>query len=580
MISSTGGEPLQPDSGIPKSAIGKGPGKKSSKPAKTFKIEGVKADTGRLEAAKELMSAIGGRKVKKLAQNPLKTAHMGHAELLFLTLQHDFSTLDAILDAYVPSSNIQTGEQLSLDHALLMLKSCRAALRKICPELQEEQFYESVKDILFTSKPESMAGEIKKAFVKGIKSQNLKRKLPEFLTCVEVERAKTIPSTLTHACREAVETSACLSNSLSKAYLEMRDKDLYKPQIEFLESTQGSFRLGLLKKQPEVQGMLLNGHLHTVKDSQEKELAQVVRSGAFSVHGQEGPGLDRLIKEGRGVLLSNGQSRIDLCVAQALPKVTQGLELILNNDKAFRTACRAGELLYVEQSFLSTGQTKERTMCEDMKGALDFMKEHFTVVVSGDKKSEGISEEIKSPGHFVLTLYKEEMVKPITFSLRPVLFVQGVNERQTLGRIIDKQGVKYQDKINVEGLNSLLAYAQKAKMLDALGPLREHYSKESSRLAKDIEGVDFIHDAARALGGVCGLSCKTGKDRTGAEAARILARDAKKPELQKELIGGISYALTGFNTGKANGYAFNQFQFATLPPDWHLPLEYCGSGPT
>ena len=91
--------------------------------------------------------------------------------------------------------------------------------------------------------------------------------------------------------------------------------------------------------------------------------------------------------------------------------------------------------------------------------------------------------------------------------------------------------------------------------------------------------------AGRALG-IRGVSCKTGKDRTGAEVNDALASEAEKTDKTKKhnvrdkLAGGISYRITGENTGKHNAYAFNWLQQKFLPPEWFPPKQYCGGGPS
>ncbi|MEI8125358.1 MAG: hypothetical protein WCG42_06355 [Parachlamydiaceae bacterium] len=50
----------------------------------------------------------------------------------------------------------------------------------------------------------------------------------------------------------------------------------------------------------------------------------------------------------------------------------------------------------------------------------------------------------------------------------------------------------------------------------------------------------------------------------------------RKKDLQEELLAGNSYQITGLNTGKGNGYAFNIFQQSFLPSELTPPPGLCG----
>lgn len=64
-------------------------------------------------------------------------------------------------------------------------------------------------------------------------------------------------------------------------------------------------------------------------------------------------------------------------------------------------------------------------------------------------------------------------------------------------------------------------YARQAGLstTPALLALNRHYSPGTPRAAKDVEAVWLVRGAVHELGGVRGINCKSGKDRTAMEIA-------------------------------------------------------------
>lgn len=295
-------------------------------------------------------------------------------------------------------------------------------------------------------------------------------------------------------------------------------------------------------------------------------------------------------------------TREHLVVAQYLPKIAIEVQnQIANNPEALELSINSGSFLFLEQTFVSDQNSSEKAMLQDASGAIPYLNENIKIQLSNDPSQNQAVAPLKDenglevPGKFVLTVYVPKDKVPLSESQRKplgvhqILVAQGVNEFQSLGhfRISDSKET-YQDKLNKKGIEELLQAAMgRGKGEDpAIVALKEHYSLNGERAGKDIIGVNLIADAVAALGGARGISCKSGKDRTGTEASNTLSRahrsdgnenEARVKKINEELMGGNSYEITGENTGEENAYAFNKWQRPTLPEAWRPPEKFCGN---
>lgn len=532
--------------------------------AKPFITVPTPSDTPGVRLNKRTIRLAAAResKASKAALNTLDPQRHIHTENVAKTklqeLKSSFSR-DTIIE-YTPQTHVETGEQYHLENALITLISCQRAAEGFAYNSAKVK---SALESFDLNKPsKEMAKEIKKAFFGEIKTK-------EFLIQCEIERGKLLPPSLEHTFevdnKKYEEKREFIDNWASVAYLRIFDPK-YKDQISFIE--ENSVRNGSLKSPEEAQGMLLNGQVHTLS-ADKKIIGQELRSGAFCVHSNL-PEADCL----------------NLSVAQALAKITKAIELLLNDPKKVEAALDAGEILYVEQSFLSTGDSHENKMCKQMDAAMDYLTNHATVQFSETEQG------VKMDGEkLVVTIKKPKDLEIWPLRLRSILFVQGVNEKQSAAvGFFKPTAFAYQTEINQKGIKSLQEYAEKSERREDITALTSHFNN-TDQPNKDIQGVRAIRDAVEALGGVRGISCKTGKDRTAAEVNDTLAAKAAptapntpsnetKMQIRDKLAGGISFQITGQCTGKQNAYAFNRIQYEFLPPDWRPPKKYCGNVPS
>lgn len=300
-------------------------------------------------------------------------------------------------------------------------------------------------------------------------------------------------------------------------------------------------------------------------------------------------------------------ARRDLALAQALPKIVKSVEDMAKNPEALAMAVATGSFLHVEECFLSHADSDEKHMIEDMKGAMDYLREHAKIKFS-NVKTPTIQIDESDPNHEKIMILlpqtdAENISEEHEFGLEALHFTTGVNEWQSIN-----SSFKYdplQAEINTEGLNRLSDHAKKAyeALSDKAGSqvnlsearrtalreglevswisLRTHYGENESRSEKDIRGVDLRGNVIRMVGGGLGIVCKSGKDRTGVEVSRELAKDVAarlnldEEELKGKLFAGISHRITGLNTLDEDGYAFSIAQQPYLPSEITPPSSLC-----
>lgn len=311
--------------------------------------------------------------------------------------------------------------------------------------------------------------------------------------------------------------------------------------------------------------------------------------------------------------------RRDFCISQALPELLASIMKSAENPEALRIALAAGSFLHVVESLLSHLDGAERAMIEDMKGALDYLSKNVTIKFVENQPGAEISvnnDDINNPKITIslpmpqlqtpIPEYQNGFPKDVELGLTAICFNTAVNEAHTLrqlggvfvpGKYLTVE--KLQDQILAEGLNRLQAYqADAAQRLNStlstqitprFRDISNHYSEIGSRDTKDMKGMKLREDFVKFLGGQLSVKCKSGKDRTGAKICQYFSDEfssktpkerANKQKIKERLQLGISYHLTGINTGKCKGFAFNEVQQRCLPEALALPENVCGSAPS
>lgn len=293
--------------------------------------------------------------------------------------------------------------------------------------------------------------------------------------------------------------------------------------------------------------------------------------------------------------------RRDFCISQALPELIASITQSANNKQSLEAAIAAGSFLHVVEGLLSHLDGKEKAMIEDMKDVLDYLSENLSITFAdpGTKTSIEVDEGNQGKPKITLTLAAPDpSLVGHTLGLTAIYFNTAVNEMQTIGQIMGIGATELQDEIVADGLNRLYEYGLKAlperkepkapgvepeeepKALEveprpmpkrireiAFGSISDHYSERGSRKTKDIAGMKRREELVKLLGGQLSFKCKSGKDRTGVKISGFFENNTDK------LLKGISYYLTSVNTGKKQGYAFNQFQRRFIPEELTRPPE-------
>lgn len=516
-------------------------------------------------------------------------------------LSDEWSDNDSILkeiDSYNPATKLQStsGMHEPLQRSLLLLKANVEAYMAAFPEgkdvllealksdkfktllghlEQECQANPSAPELIvdFFSK-EVLSGNEKKT--KTLESETLKawgRMLPS-------SKERSFKLTLNKEVSNFEETSVHLSPIMGAEYLEKINTDKFSSQIKHIRTHHTGIRPSELRGNAEVQGMITNGHIHSLSLNGEP-VETVYRSGAFAVHHSG----------------FKGEDRLHLSIAQALPKITRSIQDMARNPEKAEVASKTGAFLHVEQSFLSDLEKKEETMIQDMNRAIEHIREHALIKFG---HQEGI--EISKDGAIIITLSSENVEETLIekeprggYEIKALFFTHGVNEFQSIGLARGKTP-KTQNTINAKSLKLLKDYALKANLekSEAVETFESYFSPSNSpnRRGKDLQGMRAIRNAVYVLGGNRGVVCKSGKDRTGSEVNETLTEATTRnmtgktseeelkefqSALRRELDGGISYVITGDNTMKSNAYAFNAGQHNTLPEDWKPSEDLCGS---
>lgn len=182
-------------------------------------------------------------------------------------------------------------------------------------------------------------------------------------------------------------------------------------------------------------------------------------------------------------------------------------------------------------------------------------------------------------------------------SVVPVIFTQGVNEKQTLANF--KQHIQLQEEINLESISALSDYVEKYQQLMAgpestgihreqaahaealLKALKQSYATHKS---KNIEFLLKVGELCRLMQGGRLVCCKSGKDRTSMSVTleeccllrnkHNLLDSAFMTTLQTLRSHGTRLENCLKNTGH-KCYHFNQLQLMLLPRLLTPPLYTC-----
>ncbi|GAX76742.1 hypothetical protein CEUSTIGMA_g4189.t1 [Chlamydomonas eustigma] len=415
--------------------------------------------------------------------------------------------------------------------------------------------------------------------------------------------------------RELMEVCSIIPLELSIQYL-MTQSPAFSRHIAFMTQFP-HLRPSDAKKMEEVQAMTINSRIHSLqlvsKDGASSELASYLRMGHASnsigfnlchdaMHLQaNSPVRQALLAQIRFVSLEQLYEEIDLrrvcCVAQALPVIVRAIKEMCRRQTSMQSVVRSGSFLYVQQSLLSDLNNREGAYLQDLRGALDELSSSLQV-----RFLFRPSNTIEVQGrHIILSLDRDEVPDAAvpegvsreellsrTYGLTAVVFSCGVNVLQSLGFFLasdDKDTV--QDVFNRYGMERITDYASQAGLSSsaALIALTQHYSPGALRLPKDVDSVWLVRDTTRELGGVRGVNCKSGKDRTAMEIALSFTQEASRQldlssaqqhTLCQAAMSGLSYELTSQNNGRPCAYAFNEFELVTMPPGWSPDWKLCG----
>jgi hypothetical protein len=196
-----------------------------------------------------------------------------------------------------------------------------------------------------------------------------------------------------------------------------------------------------------------------------------------------------------------------------------------------------------------------------------------------------------------------------TINVTPVLFTQGINEKQTLANNTNLSVTRLQDTINENSLKLLRTYADRycnymasvrtrgtCPSVSSVAISREQVTKQLGELDKLIssakqarkkrpEILQLSSDLCRHIGAGRVTVCKSAKDRTGMsvtlEQGRILVERHGLPASKKAGIvsvmrsEGVRIENAFKNTGR-RVFAFNALQRSLLPEEYRCPPQTAG----
>lgn len=321
------------------------------------------------------------------------------------------------------------------------------------------------------------------------------------------------------------------SNHPGASFLTLKDMNNFATFINnnFSAEKSNFFKPSAAKKESESHGLTTNCWMHRLNAGETSH--SIARSGAFTVHGDETVSEDQ---------------KLNLCVAQALPKIAMALKENIRNKNL-----KDGEtLIYVEQSLLSSLNPSEKKMLDDTDKAIDYIRDHFEVIVTGTKGKDGQVEKKQGEGEkFILYVYKEGAEEQ-THPLCPVLFVKGINEEQKIREFF---GIGTKDDLQ-GSIN--------AKSLGILNNAFGNTDLDGQFSNNKLTSIEALFEYLNSKGVALGIHCKSGKDRTALVITAVFSTLSNGGvELTRTLRRGLSLMLTRFNTNfKVAAYAINWFQ--------------------
>ncbi|DBA04755.1 TPA: hypothetical protein N0F65_004392 [Lagenidium giganteum] len=199
-----------------------------------------------------------------------------------------------------------------------------------------------------------------------------------------------------------------------------------------------------------------------------------------------------------------------------------------------------------------------------------------------------------------------------TVQVHPLLFSQGINEKQTLANNTGSSVTRLQDVINENSLRSLRTYCDRfanyraglqckadpataaviakeapgrEEVMNALLDLEKLIAQSRQTRRKRPEILQLSSDLCRRMGAGRVTVCKSAKDRTGMsvtlEQGRILVQNHGLPEGKKADIvsvmrsEGVRIENALKNTGR-RVFAFNALQRSLLPEEYRCPPQTGG----
>lgn len=316
----------------------------------------------------------------------------------------------------------------------------------------------------------------------------------EFKKELDLTRGRTAPEILmkknTINETEVTEKAVMLPTSIGADYL---DAVGMHENADLIRDIPG-IRVSEAKPYPEVAGKSINLWKQSVATN-DGEAASVLRSGAFSVHGEKSHSIKRLatvlameegpekeaaiknlekIKEGMTVQQTYDKL-MSFGIAQALPKLLASLQDSAEDPIAFQNALLSGSFLHAEFSYLSFF-LKERHMIHDMEEVVGYLNDHLKVTfvepdLLSDKpyslntNGDNILIKLPRPKH----LEDDLDFKGIEFNVKTLMFNQGVNFGSALNTYVEATnfgqykkrdlGVYEQTELNNRSLEELKKHA-------------------------------------------------------------------------------------------------------------------------
>eukprot|EP00644_Phytophthora_capsici_P013492 jgi/Phyca11/548637/estExt2_Genewise1Plus.C_PHYCAscaffold_290317 len=251
--------------------------------------------------------------------------------------------------------------------------------------------------------------------------------------------------------------------------------------------------------------------------------------------------------------------------------------------------------LFDVESLVST-HGNEAGMLEDMAGAVNELRNVRFVLVDEQEEIGEMDEESngnKSPRSVSYLKLRSGKVK-LTKALRhggpikvcPVLFTQGINEKQTLANNTGSSVTRLQDVINANSLKTLRSYCDRYCNYTSLRQLDKLIGTAGRQARKKRpEILQLSSDLCRSISGGRVTVCKSAKDRTGMsvtlEQGRILVqhhglREQKKAGIVSVMRSeGVRIENALKNTGR-RVFAFNALQRSLLPEEYRCPPQTSG----